>query len=209
MIEKGVYGFAIGANVRDARRAWAFTQAETVVLEQLEEAAAPAEPFFILTAKEVDGVHVSVQEPVHTRTVDLKQKILQSLPAGVPITGDRGYRLDDVKAGKVTLDAFVAQLDPTELEAISRGAYIMNSPLGAPGNAGVFGGVLPSLRKRVLRPSPRPTALRASGCKAAAPCCRSARCLPARLTRRLSGRYMRRRAVRCARRAATCCSRRG
>ena len=113
-----------------------------MVLEQLEEAAAPAEPFFILTAKEVDGVHVSVQEPVHTRTVDLKQKILQSLPAGVPITGDRGYRLDDVKAGKVTLDAFVAQLDPTELEAISRGAYIMNSPLGAPGNAGVFGGVL-------------------------------------------------------------------
>ena len=105
VIEKGVYGFAIGANVRDARRAWAFTQAETVVLEQLEEAAAPAEPFFILTAKEVDGVHVPVQEPVHTRTVDLKQKILQSLPAGVPITGDRGYRLDDVKAGKVTLDA--------------------------------------------------------------------------------------------------------
>ncbi len=152
VIEKGVYGFAIGANVRDARRAWAFTQAETVVLEQLEEAAAPAEPFFILTAKEVDGVHVSVQEPVHTRTVDLKQKILQSLPAGVPITGDRGYRLDDVKAGKVTLDAFVAQLDPTELEAISRGAYIMNSPLGAPGNAGVFGGVLPSLRKKGVAP---------------------------------------------------------
>lgn len=70
----------------------------------------------------------------------------------MPITGDRGYRLDDVKAGKVTLDAFVAQLDPTELEAISRGAYIMNSPLGAPGNAGVFGGVLPSLRKKGVAP---------------------------------------------------------
>ena len=70
----------------------------------------------------------------------------------MPITGDRGYRLDDVKAGKVTLDAFVAQLAPTELEAVSRGAYIMNSPLGAPGNAGVFGGVLPSLRKKGVAP---------------------------------------------------------
>ena len=71
----------------------------------------------------------------------------------MPITGDRGYRLDDVKAGKVTLDAFVAQLDPTELEAVSRGAYIMNSPLGAPGNAGVFGGRgCPPYAKRVLRP---------------------------------------------------------
>lgn len=152
VIEKGVYGFAVGANVRDAVRVWAFTQEETAVLEQLEEAAAPVEPFSILTAKEVDGARVPVKEPVHTRTVDLKQKILQSLPAGVPITGDRGYRLDDVKAGKVTLDEFVAQLDLTELEAISRGAYIMNSPLGTPGNAGVYGGVLPSLRQKGIAP---------------------------------------------------------
>ncbi len=47
---------------------------------------------------------------------------------------------------------FVAQLTPVELEAISRGDYVMNSPLGAAGNAGVFGGVLPSLRKLGVPP---------------------------------------------------------
>ena len=40
----------------------------------------------------------------------------------------------------------------TELEAISRGDYIMNSPLGAEGNAGVFGGVLQSLRDKGVKP---------------------------------------------------------
>ena len=47
---------------------------------------------------------------------------------------------------------FVAQLNLEELEAISRGAYRMNSPLGAPGNAGVYGGVLESLRKKGVPP---------------------------------------------------------
>ena len=46
------------------------------------------------------------------------------------------------------MDAFVAQLDTDELEAISRGAYVMGHPLGAEGNAGVFGGVLASLLEK-------------------------------------------------------------
>ena len=63
-----------------------------------------------------------------------------------------GIQLRDVRDGKATMDDFVAQLDLTELEAISRGAYIMNSPLGVPGNAGVYGGVLPSLREKGVPP---------------------------------------------------------
>jgi beta-glucosidase len=39
-----------------------------------------------------------------------------------------------------------------ELEGLTRGDYIMHSPLGAPGNAGVFGGVIESLRDKGVVP---------------------------------------------------------
>ncbi len=54
--------------------------------------------------------------------------------------------------GRIDLDTFVSQLDLTELEAISRGAYIMGHPLGAKGNAGIFGGVTESLRAKGVPP---------------------------------------------------------
>ena len=56
------------------------------------------------------------------------------------------------KNGECTMEQFVAQLNNKELEAISRGDYVMNSPLGAKGNAGVFGGVLHSLRAKGVEP---------------------------------------------------------
>ena len=46
----------------------------------------------------------------------------------------------------------MAQLSDDELEAITRGAGPMNSPLGPRGNAGVFGGVNESLRKKGIPP---------------------------------------------------------
>lgn len=152
VVEKGVYGFALGGNVRDAQRVWAYEQPETVVLEQLREVAAPVEAFQVIAARVEDGIRYPVREPVHTRTTQLRQIILDALPQGQQITGDQGYRLSDVKEGRVTMDAFVAQLNLKELEAITRGAYTMNSPLGASGNAGVFAGVLPSLRKKGIPP---------------------------------------------------------
>ena len=50
------------------------------------------------------------------------------------------------------MEEFVAQLDNDELEAISRGDYVMNSPLGTEGNAAVYGGVLESLRHKGVEP---------------------------------------------------------
>ena len=52
----------------------------------------------------------------------------------------------DVTAGSRTAEELAACLSDEELEAISRGDYTMNSPLGAKGNAGALGGVTPSLR---------------------------------------------------------------
>ena len=86
------------------------------------------------------------------RTVSLKNRILSSLPDGKEISGDKGYKLSDVKTEKVKLQDFTAQLSLDELEAISRGEGPMNSSLGAKGNAGAFGGVLKSLREKGIPP---------------------------------------------------------
>ncbi|MBD5083404.1 MAG: beta-glucosidase [Clostridiales bacterium] len=148
VIEKGDYKFYVGSDVRTAELVYTYNQSETIVYEQLKEAAAPSNGFDIVTAKEKDGKIVLAKKPVSTKTTSLKNIILTNLPKGVDYSGDKGYKLSDVKSGKISMDTFVAQLDLDELEAISRGGYVMNHPLGAEGNASVYGGVLPSLREK-------------------------------------------------------------
>ncbi|MBQ3137883.1 MAG: glycoside hydrolase family 3 protein [Clostridia bacterium] len=148
VIEKGTYGFAVGDNVRDAVKVYEWTADETVLYQQLSQVAAPREDFEIVTAAVNGGRYYINKKPVFKKEYDLKQIITDNLPEGKEITGDKGYKLIDVKEGRVSMEDFVAQLSLDELEAISRGDYIMNSPLGVSGNAGCFGGVLPSLREK-------------------------------------------------------------
>ena len=144
----GEYRFYLGGDVRSAVPVGTFHQDAAQVTRQLTEAAAPEEPFPILSRQELDGRAITVSRRAAKRTVDLKQRIIQNLPKEVFQTGDKGYKLKDVKEGRVSLDAFIAQLSYEELEAISRGGYVMNHPLGARGNAGIFGGVTESLRQK-------------------------------------------------------------
>lgn len=148
VIEKGTYGFAAGDNVRDAVRVFEWTADETVLYQALSQVAAPGKEFDIVTAAVNGGRYYIEKKPVFTKKYDLKQIITDNLPEGKEITGDKGYKLIDVKEGRVSMEDFVAQLSLDELEAISRGDYIMNSPLGVSGNAGCFGGVLPSMREK-------------------------------------------------------------
>ena len=148
VLQEGTYRFYCGGDVRSAAFAGSYTAEKNTVIKRLREVCAPAAAFSLLTAKEENGVYTEVQRLSPVKTTNLKQIILDALPESIPQTSDKGYKLKDVKDGKVTLDAFVAQLDKYELEAISRGAYTMNSPLGARGNAGTFGGVTESLRKK-------------------------------------------------------------
>jgi beta-glucosidase len=152
VLQEGVYRIYIGGNVRQAPLAATYTVAQTRVLMQAKEAAAPQKPFPIAAAKEKDGVYTPHTRMAAGRVTDLKTRILDNLPPSCGYTGDKGYKLRDVKVGKISLDTFTAQLDKDELEAISRGAYIMGSPLGAKGNAGVFGGVTESLRQKGIPP---------------------------------------------------------
>ncbi|MBR6568740.1 MAG: glycoside hydrolase family 3 protein [Clostridia bacterium] len=148
VIEKGSYGFALGDNVRDAERVFEWTAEETLLYKQLSQVAAPRKDFEIVTAAVKNDRYYIVKNPVFKKEYDLKKIITDNLPEGKEITGDKGYKLIDVKEGRVSMEAFVAQLSLDELEAISRGDYIMNSPLGVSGNAGCFGGVLPSMRDK-------------------------------------------------------------
>jgi len=77
----------------------------------------------------------------------LRQRILAELPEEIGEKPAEGT-LDDVRAGKMSLDALIAALSPAELEALTRGEGMMNVPLGVPGNAGGFGGVTEKLRQK-------------------------------------------------------------
>ena len=148
VLQAGTYRFYCGENVRDAIPAGCYTVEKNTVLKRHLEAAAPRKAFPILAAEQTEKGYAAVQRKASAGTVDLKKRILASIPKAIPMTGDKGYKLKDVQDGKISLDTFVAQLDATELEAISRGDYTMDSPLGPRGNAGAFGGVTESLRKK-------------------------------------------------------------
>ena len=152
VLQKGEYCFYLGENVREAEFVGEYLAEETQVVQQLSQAAAPGNAFDVWAAHEENGSRLPVKRKCSGSHRDLKQRILDNLPDSIPQTGDRGWKLKDVRDGKITLDTFVAQLSLTELEAISRGGYIMNSPLGARGNAGVFGGVTQSLRDKGIPP---------------------------------------------------------
>lgn len=148
VLQEGEYSLYLGNSVRDAKKVWSYYQEDTVEAIKLKQASAPQEMFARFVNTE-DGLE---KEPVCTRTYDLKKIILDNIGEGIAITGDKGIKLQDVKEGKNSLDEFVAQLSLDELEAISRGDYKMDSPLGAKGNAGAMGGVLQSLRDKGVPP---------------------------------------------------------
>lgn len=148
VLQEGSYRFYIGGDVRSAQPAGSWEVPQLRVIARCSEAAAPEKAFPIL-AREKDE---TVKRSASPRTASLRQRITDGLPEPVFQTGDRGLKLKDVASGKVSLDAFVAQLNLEELEAISRGAYYMGNPLGPRGNAGVFGGVTESLRQKGIPP---------------------------------------------------------
>ena len=152
VLEAGEYEIFVGADVRAAAYVGSHPVSALTVTKQLTEACAPdpAHPFQRMTLAR-DGARRAVPawEATPTRArADRSSRVLEQLPDSVPLTGDVGITLDDVRDGSATLGQFTAQLTPTELEALTRGDRVMNSPLGTPGNAGVFGGTVESLREK-------------------------------------------------------------
>ena len=148
VLEAGDYEFYSRGCVRSSALVGKINIGELEVVERLSEMAAPVHEFSRLVEKDGKPSH----ETVPLRTTSLKDLIEKNLPKEIPQTGDKGYKLKDVKLGKIDMDTFIAQLDMDELEGLTRGDYVMNSKLGPEGNAGAFGGVTESLRQKGVPP---------------------------------------------------------
>lgn len=145
VLEAGNYGVWIGTDVRSAVQTASFEVTATVVTGQLEEVLAPTEKFErFRPVQDGEGFALSYEE-APTRTIDLKERIAQRRPADIAYTGDQGYKLADVREGRVTMEAFLAQLSDEDLACIVRGEG-MCSPKVTPGTAGAFGGVTEQLK---------------------------------------------------------------
>ena len=104
-----------------------------------------------------DGAGVVGWEPVPVSEVDLRERILSRLPAALPApagTADGAApSFASVLDGTMSLEDFVALLEPDDLARLAYGDIEMDSPLGAPGNAGAFGGVSERLRSLGVPPA--------------------------------------------------------
>ena len=180
VLEAGAHPLHVGLSVRDTAAAGAVDVETAEVLEQPEEALAPSpeHPFDRMTpVRDEDGGVVVGWEPVPTATVDLRERIVSRLPrpiraASAAGTG-AGATLRDVAAGRADLDDVVARLSAEDLAQLAYGDIEMGSPLGAPGNAGAFGGLTESLRALGVPPiitTDGPSGIRVSAFASLLPC---------------------------------------
>ena len=134
ILEGGEYKLFIGECVSDNKEVYSVAVDE-IVVKTCEEACAPKTAF-----KRMINAGGLKYENTPTATVNLRERILSRLPKKIERKTNATYKLQDAIDGKITLDEFVAQFTPGELEAITRGSlYMMNSPYGPKGNAGTFG----------------------------------------------------------------------
>lgn len=145
VLEKGTYRFYYGNDVRSELLAGSFALQETVVVEQLSAALSPVRAFDRLRAVQTEDGVTEGWEAVPLRKYDLNKRIWENAPAAAPYTGDMGYRLKDVKEGKVPMETFAAQLSTKELATLLRGEG-MCSPKVTAGTAAAFGGLSEGLK---------------------------------------------------------------
>lgn len=144
VLEAGTYTFYAGNDVRCELPAGSFTLDETEVIEQLTPAMSPVTAFDRMRAAETsDGLTVGY-EPAPLREYNLWERITADRPADIEFTGDKGYKLADVKSGKVSMEEFIAQIPVEQLIVMLRGEG-MCSPKVTPGTGGAFGGLSPAL----------------------------------------------------------------
>jgi beta-glucosidase len=151
VLEEGTYRFYVGTSVKNVDQIGIEGQSGYVVetlqvVEQLQEAMAPSENYTRMKpgARKEDGTYELTFAEVPNRKISMAERIETNLPQTLEQTGDQGYKLRDVYDGKVSMEAFVAQLSDQDLAVIVRGEG-MSSPLVTPGTASAFGGVSDSL----------------------------------------------------------------
>lgn len=145
VLEKGEYAVFVGNDVNTDICAGRFGLLRDKVVKTLQNICPVKQNFARLRAEEKDGVTVMLKEAVPLGEVDLKKRIVDGLPSEIGYKGEQGITFDDVKSGKAEMDDFISQLTDSDLEALSRGLGYMRVPIGTAGNAGAYGGIIPTL----------------------------------------------------------------
>ena len=172
VLEAGSYGIYVGSDVRSAKQAASWSAQELTVTQTLACRAGAVTKMNRIHPVLEDGRYTPAFEPVPRRTGDLKAHILENLPAATAIP-DRQIHWEQVRRGEETLEDFVAQLNPAELDAITRGEGKMRSSLGVDGNAGILGGTTEGLRQKgvpVVTTTDGPAGIRISYSTSLLPC---------------------------------------
>lgn len=145
VLEAGTYTFYVGGDVRSAQLTGSMKVKETEVIRQCTEALAPVESFErIKPLQGQDGCLTVAWEKTPLRTYSMPERSRNENKTEIPYSGDLGYKLSDVYDRKVSMEAFLGQLNDEELCCIVRGEG-MCSPKVTPGTASAFGGVTESL----------------------------------------------------------------
>lgn len=145
VLEEGKYTVYVGNSIRDAKECLTFSLDQLIVVEELREALAPYEAYDRIHPQEnADGSLQIAYEKTPLVTVDMYERRKQEIPEEIPVTGDKGITLLDVKEKKASMDEFIAQFDDEDLACFVRGEG-MGSSLVTAGTASAFAGVSPKL----------------------------------------------------------------
>lgn len=145
VLESGYYEFYIGADVRSSVLVGGFKVEELIVTSKNSEAMAPVVNFTRMKPKaDENGTYIVVMEEVPIRTINLEKRRKKGIPSCMGYTGNRGYKLEDVKNGKVSIEEFLAQLSNEDLSNMVKGEGMSSSKV-TPGTAAAFGGITKTL----------------------------------------------------------------
>lgn len=147
VLEKGLYEFYYGNSVSSLKHLYSLKLNEDIVVKETKELFKIDKSFERMTRDN----DIIVYEKVDKSNTMLKDRILESIKEPIPLNSN-DYKLEDVYNNKISLDEFISSLTIEELDILSRGEGMMNSSLGEPGNAGAFGGISESLRKKGITP---------------------------------------------------------
>lgn len=147
VLEAGDYVIYVGSSVRNVKETYTYKVEELKVVEQLSEVCCPDDDNLTILkpgSQKADGSFEKVYVPSQKPTVDMAKRVEDNLPKSMEITGDKGITLQDVHAGKNSLEDFVAQLSVEEMAQIIRGEG-MSNPRVTQGTASAFGGISDAL----------------------------------------------------------------
>lgn len=151
VLEEGTYTFYVGTDVHYATSVYEWVNEQIKVVDGLQQALAPVQPFRRMkpVSKKAQSSSTSFAigfENVPLLEIPEEQRRKDYLPLELPLTGNQGFKLQDVLEGRISMEQFIAQLSPEQLNCLVRGEG-MGSPRVTPGTASAFGGVSDELQK--------------------------------------------------------------